>query len=125
MSEILTPTLLASFPMAAVDGALVLEAVQIAERFQTSHFDAQILAAAKRMGCATFIPKISTTGRTTAASGRGLSDANTADHHFEQAGFHALFLKCDRKGQHSIRANQQWRVCFRWTESGPADVDYH
>lgn len=42
-----------AFPMAAVDGALVLEAVQIAERFQTSHFDAQILAAAKRMGCKT------------------------------------------------------------------------
>ncbi len=42
-----------AFPMAAVDGALVLEAVQIAEHFQTSHFDAQILAAAKRMGCAT------------------------------------------------------------------------
>jgi proteic killer suppression protein len=37
-------------------------------------------------------------------------------------------LKGDRKGQHSIRVNQQWRVCFRWTESGPADVailDYH
>ena len=42
-----------AFPMAAVDGALVLEAVEIAERFQISHFDAQILAAAKRMGCAT------------------------------------------------------------------------
>jgi predicted nucleic acid-binding protein len=42
-----------AFPMVAVDGALVLEAVDIAERFQTSHFDAQILAAAKRMGCAT------------------------------------------------------------------------
>ena len=42
-----------AFPMAAVDGALVLEAVQIAERFQIGHFDAQILAAAKRMGCAT------------------------------------------------------------------------
>ena len=42
-----------AFPMAAVDGALVLEAVQIAERFQISHFDAQILAAAKRMGCTT------------------------------------------------------------------------
>jgi predicted nucleic acid-binding protein len=41
-----------AFPMAVVDGALVLEAVQIAERFQIGHFDAQILAAAKRMGCA-------------------------------------------------------------------------
>ena len=37
-------------------------------------------------------------------------------------------IKGDRKGQHSIRVNQQWRVCFRWTESGPANVtivDYH
>jgi proteic killer suppression protein len=37
-------------------------------------------------------------------------------------------LKGDRKGQHSIRVNQQWRVCFRWTESGPTEaeiVDYH
>ncbi len=39
-----------AFPMTAVDGTLVLEAVQIAERFQIGHFDAQILAAAKRMG---------------------------------------------------------------------------
>jgi proteic killer suppression protein len=32
------------------------------------------------------------------------------------------------KGQHSIRINDQWRVCFRWTESGAEDVeivDYH
>ena len=42
-----------AFPMTAVDGPLVLEAVQIAERFQIGHFDAQILAAAKRIGCAT------------------------------------------------------------------------
>lgn len=37
-------------------------------------------------------------------------------------------LKGNRKGQHSIRVNQQWRICFRWAESGPADVeivDYH
>ena len=37
-------------------------------------------------------------------------------------------LKGDRKGQHSIRINEQWRLCFRWTEAGPADieiVDYH
>ncbi|MEP6672693.1 MAG: PIN domain-containing protein [Chthoniobacter sp.] len=42
-----------AFPMAAVDGALVLAAVEIGERFQLSQFDAQILAAAQRMGCAT------------------------------------------------------------------------
>jgi len=37
-------------------------------------------------------------------------------------------LKGDRTGQHSIRINQQWRVCFRWTDDGPEDVeivDYH
>jgi proteic killer suppression protein len=37
-------------------------------------------------------------------------------------------LKKDRKGQHSIRINDQWRLCFRWTKNGPEDVeivDYH
>ncbi len=37
-------------------------------------------------------------------------------------------LKKDRKGQWSIRINDQFRVCFRWTEAGAADVeivDYH
>lgn len=37
-------------------------------------------------------------------------------------------LKGDRKGQHSIRINDQFRVCFVWTDQGPADVDivdYH
>ena len=37
-------------------------------------------------------------------------------------------LKGDRAGQHSIRVNDQFRVCFRWTAAGPADVtivDYH
>jgi proteic killer suppression protein len=32
-------------------------------------------------------------------------------------------LKGDRSGQWSIRVNQQWRVCFRWTPEGPADVE--
>ena len=37
-------------------------------------------------------------------------------------------LKRERRGQHSIGVNDQFRVCFRWTEAGPADVeivDYH
>lgn len=37
-------------------------------------------------------------------------------------------LKDDRKGQHSIRINQRWRVCFVWTPEGATDVeivDYH
>jgi proteic killer suppression protein len=37
-------------------------------------------------------------------------------------------LRGDREGQHSIRINDQYRVCFRWTDPGPIDVeivDYH
>ncbi len=37
-------------------------------------------------------------------------------------------LAGDRKGQCSIRINDQWRLCFRWTPQGPEDVeivDYH
>lgn len=37
-------------------------------------------------------------------------------------------LKGNRKGQHSIRINDQWRICFRWTNAGPDAVeivDYH
>ena len=32
-------------------------------------------------------------------------------------------LRGDRSGQQSIRINQQYRVCFRWTETGPRDVE--
>ena len=34
-------------------------------------------------------------------------------------------LKGERKGQHSIRINQQWRLCFVWTADGAADVEIH
>ena len=37
-------------------------------------------------------------------------------------------LSGDREGQHSIRINGQWRICFVWTEQGPEAVeivDYH
>jgi proteic killer suppression protein len=37
-------------------------------------------------------------------------------------------LKGDRAGQHSIRINDQWRICFRWVEGDAHDVeivDYH
>lgn len=37
-------------------------------------------------------------------------------------------LKGDRKGQHSIRINDQWRICFRWETDGAYNVeivDYH
>lgn len=37
-------------------------------------------------------------------------------------------LRGDREGQHSIRVNQQWRICFRWQDGQAYDVeivDYH
>ena len=37
-------------------------------------------------------------------------------------------LKGNRRGQHSIRINDQWRICFVWTDAGVEDVeivDYH
>jgi proteic killer suppression protein len=37
-------------------------------------------------------------------------------------------LAGDRRGRHSIRINDQWRICFVWTPEGPIDVevvDYH
>jgi proteic killer suppression protein len=37
-------------------------------------------------------------------------------------------LRGDRQDQHSIRINDQWRICFNWTKGGPENVeivDYH
>lgn len=37
-------------------------------------------------------------------------------------------LKGDRAGRHAVRINDQWRICFVWTDAGPRDVeivDYH
>jgi len=43
-------------------------------------------------------------------------------------GNHLEALSGERKGQHSIRINDQYRICFKWAETGPSDVeitDYH
>ena len=43
-------------------------------------------------------------------------------------GNHLEQLSGTRRGQHSLRVNLQWRICFSWTESGPKNVeivDYH
>ena len=57
-----------------------------------------------------------------------LDAAQTLDFLKAPPGNHLEALKGDRKGQHSIRINDQWRVCFVWGEAGPANVeivDYH
>ncbi|MDE3100518.1 MAG: type II toxin-antitoxin system RelE/ParE family toxin [Verrucomicrobiota bacterium] len=53
---------------------------------------------------------------------RGLNDLRVP------YGSHLEALKEARKGQHSIRVNDQWRVCFRWQGGDAFDVeivDYH
>jgi proteic killer suppression protein len=43
-------------------------------------------------------------------------------------GNHLEALLGNRKGQHSIRINDQWRICFMWSEQWPTNVeivDYH
>lgn len=45
-----------------------------------------------------------------------------------QPGTRLEALKGDRSGQYSIRINDQWRICFAWTDAGPEEaeiVDYH
>ena len=57
-----------------------------------------------------------------------LDAAQTLDFLKAPPGNHLEALKGNRRGQHSIRINDQWRLCFKWSEMGPTEVeivDYH
>lgn len=57
-----------------------------------------------------------------------LNAAETLDDLRVPPGNHLEALSGDRDGQHSIRINRQYRICFSWTDEGPAKVeivDYH
>ncbi len=57
-----------------------------------------------------------------------LDDAETLHDLFAPPGNRLERLKGDRKGQYSIRINDQWRVCFDWTNNRAEHVeivDYH
>ena len=59
---------------------------------------------------------------------RSLIVARTLDDLREPPGNRLEPLRGDRAGQHSIRVNDQWRICFRWLADGAHDVelvDYH
>ena len=59
---------------------------------------------------------------------RQLDAARTTDDLRNPPGNRLEALKGKLAGFHSIRINDQWRVVFRWTDSGPAEVDirdYH
>ncbi len=57
-----------------------------------------------------------------------LSQARTLQDLIVPPGNRLEALKGDRRGQHSIRVNDQWRICFRWANGHACDVeivDYH
>ena len=59
---------------------------------------------------------------------RLINNARTLDDLRVPPGNRLEALAKDRRGQHSIRINDQWRVVFRWTAHGPEEVeitDYH
>ena len=81
-----------------------------------------ILANKAGKGFPTGIMKIARRNLTMLDAADGLDDLRTPPANRLEA------LQGDRKGQHAIRVNDQWRFCFVWTENGPADVeftDYH
>ena len=56
------------------------------------------------------------------AAATALSDLRVPPSHRLEA------LRGKREGQHSIRINDQWRVCFQWTDQGAMEIevaDYH
>ena len=59
---------------------------------------------------------------------RQLEISNRLDDLRVPPGNHFEALRGDRNGQYSIRINDQWRVCFSWTDAGAENVeivDYH
>jgi len=57
-----------------------------------------------------------------------LNRARTLDDLRQPPGNRLEALKDDRKGQHSIRVNDQWRICFKWADGDVFNVeivDYH
>ena len=57
-----------------------------------------------------------------------LNQVRALDHLRVPPGNRLESLKGDRKGQHSIRINDQWRICFRWSDGHAYEVeivDYH
>jgi proteic killer suppression protein len=58
---------------------------------------------------------------------RAMLSALDAAHTLEDLRFppgsHLEALSAEREGQHSVRINGQWRICFVWTDQGPADVE--
>ena len=53
---------------------------------------------------------------------RVVAETALSDHRLPPS-HHLKALYGERRGQHSIRVNDQWRVCFRWTEHGAMEIE--
>ena len=90
-----------------------------------SYKDSDTEAVANRERCRKFPPDIQ---RRAQAKLMILNNAKDLNDLRVPPGNRLEVLSGDRKGQHSIRINDQWRVCFIWTEHGAMEievVDYH
>ena len=75
-----------------------------------------------------FSKKIPQSIQERAMSQLDMIDAAIALSNLTLPGLRLEALKGDRKGQHSIRINRQWRICFTWKSDGAHDVettDFH
>lgn len=80
------------------------------------------MAAPRTFSTVTIRRPLEKSARLTQREGRALTDLTVPP------GNRLELLKGSRTGQHSIRINDQYRICFRWVDAGPADVeitDYH
>ena len=103
----------------------VINAPRYAECVLRSFADKDTERVWRRERCRRFDP---TTQRAALRKLLILDAAETLDDLKIPTGNRLEKLHGDRAGQHSIRINQQWRICFRWTPAGPEDVqivDYH
>jgi proteic killer suppression protein len=74
------------------------------------------------------VPELGTAQRVALCKLAMLAAATRLDELSKPPGNRLEALRRDRRGQHSIRINDQWRICFRWKEGAAEDVeivDYH
>jgi len=108
-------------------------AILLAIFHNTEYFDAAMIrsfkdAATARLFADEDVPRFRAIERQARRKLLLLDAAGTLNDLRQPPGNRLEALRGDRRGQHSIRINDQWRICFVWRDSGAEDVeivDYH
>jgi proteic killer suppression protein len=82
----------------------------------------------EKLYCGEFVPEFSGFERQAVRRMQILDSATSLDDLKKLPSNRFEVLKGDRKGQYSIRINRQWRICFKWYDDRPQEVeitDYH